>query len=100
MNNKIWHILFSILILLIISYVVYVLAATAVGSLTADGITLNVTIANGSGTYGNAGLANDSKIIASVIGLNLTIFGQNLTQNATWYIANASDNYYILIGNS
>ena len=100
MNNKRWYILFSILILLIIGYVVYVWAATVVGSLTDAGVNLNVTTANGSGTYGNTGLVNDSKIIASVIGLNLTIFGQNLTTNASWYIANASDNYYILIGNS
>jgi len=98
MNNKRWYILFSVLILLMLGYVVYVFA-NDIGELNADGISLNVSLANGSGTYRNTALVNGSKIIASVLGLNLTIFGTNLTTNGSWYFANVSDNYYIRIGN-
>ena len=98
MNNKSWYILFSVLILLMIGYVVYVFA-NDIGELNDAGISLNVSLANSTGSYKNIALVNGSKIIASVLGLNLTIFGTNLTTNGTWYFANASDNYYILIGN-
>ncbi|MBI2498624.1 hypothetical protein HYV88_00105 [Candidatus Woesearchaeota archaeon] len=103
MNNKRWYILFSVLILLMIGYVVYVYAATE--HMATGGIVVNISnllLTNSTG--GKSGiLTNNTEILAGVFNLTLHYIAGNGSTNASWFIINnvtVSDNRTILITNN